>query len=107
MILYPAIDLKEGQCVRLRRGAMDEATVFNNSPAAQARAFAEAGFAWLHCVDLNGAFEGRSVNAEAIRAIRNAITLPIQLGGGIRDLAGIESSPASSSARRRCEIPLW
>lgn len=91
MILFPAIDLKDGQCVRLKRGAMDEATVFNNSPAEQARAFANAGFEWLHCVDLNGAFEGRSVNADAIRAIRKAISLPIQLGGGLRDRAGIES----------------
>jgi phosphoribosylformimino-5-aminoimidazole carboxamide ribotide isomerase len=91
MILFPAIDLKDGQCVRLKRGAMDEATVFNDSPAAQARAFAKAGFEWLHCVDLNGAFEGRSVNADAIRAIRDAIDLPIQLGGGLRDRAGIES----------------
>jgi len=91
MILFPAIDLKDGQCVRLKRGAMDEATVFNDSPADQARAFAQAGFEWLHCVDLNGAFEGRSVNADAIRAIRAAIDLPIQLGGGLRDMAGIES----------------
>ena len=91
MILFPAIDLKDGQCVRLKRGAMDEATVFNDSPADQARVFADAGFDWLHCVDLNGAFEGRSVNAEAIRAIRGAIDLPIQLGGGLRDMTGIES----------------
>lgn len=91
MILFPAIDLKDGQCVRLKRGAMDEATVFSDSPADQARAFADMGFEWLHCVDLNGAFEGRSVNAEAIRAIREAIDLPIQLGGGLRDRAGIEA----------------
>jgi phosphoribosylformimino-5-aminoimidazole carboxamide ribotide isomerase len=91
MILFPAIDLKDGQCVRLKRGAMDEATVFSDSPADQARAFADMGFEWLHCVDLNGAFAGRSVNAEAIRAIRKAIDLPIQLGGGLRDMAGIES----------------
>lgn len=91
MILFPAIDLKDGQCVRLKRGAMDEATVFSDSPADQARAFADMGFEWLHCVDLNGAFEGRSVNAEAIRAIRGAIDLPIQLGGGLRDMAGIEA----------------
>ena len=91
MILFPAIDLKDGACVRLKRGEMDQATVFNTDPAAQARAFAEAGFEWLHCVDLNGAFEGRSANAPAIRAIRAAIELPIQLGGGIRDRAGIES----------------
>ncbi len=91
MILFPAIDLKDGQCVRLKRGAMDEATIFNDSPAAQAKSFATAGFKYLHCVDLNGAFEGRSVNSEAIRSIRAAIELPIQLGGGIRDRAGIES----------------
>lgn len=90
MILFPAIDLKDGACVRLKRGEMEEATIFNIDPAAQARAFADAGFKWLHCVDLNGAFEGRSANAPAIRAIRAAIDLPIQLGGGIRDRAGIE-----------------
>ena len=92
MILFPAIDLKDGACVRLKRGEMDEATVFNTDPAAQARAFAEAGFEYLHCVDLNGAFEGNSsANAPAIKAIRAAIDLPIQLGGGIRDRAGIEA----------------
>jgi phosphoribosylformimino-5-aminoimidazole carboxamide ribotide isomerase len=91
MILYPAIDLKDGSCVRLKRGEMDRATIFNTDPAAQARSFAEAGFEYLHCVDLNGAFEGRSANAAAIRAIREAIELPIQLGGGIRDRAGIDS----------------
>ena len=90
MIIFPAIDLKDGRCVRLARGEMDSATVFNADPAAQARAFAETGFQWLHCVDLNGAFEGRSVNVEAIRGIRAAIDIPIQLGGGIRDRAGIE-----------------
>jgi len=90
MILFPAIDLKDGQCVRLKRGAMEEATVFNIDPAAQAKSFADAGFEWLHCVDLNGAFDGRSTNADAIKAIRAAINLPIQLGGGIRDRAGIE-----------------
>ena len=89
MILFPAIDLKDGRCVRLQRGAMASATVFNDDPAAQARAFAEAGFSWLHCVDLNGAFEGHSVNAEAVKAIRQAIDLPIQLGGGIRDMKAI------------------
>ncbi len=91
MILYPAIDLKDGHCVRLKRGLMDEATVFNEDPAAQARAFQDAGFQWLHCVDLNGAFAGRSANSAAIRAIRAAIDLPIQLGGGIRDMAAVES----------------
>jgi phosphoribosylformimino-5-aminoimidazole carboxamide ribotide isomerase len=90
MIVYPAIDLKDGRCVRLLRGEMNSATVFNDDPAAQARAFAEAGFAWLHCVDLNGAFEGRSVNAQAIQSIRCAIDIPIQLGGGIRDRTAIE-----------------
>jgi phosphoribosylformimino-5-aminoimidazole carboxamide ribotide isomerase len=90
MILFPAIDLKGGRCVRLKRGEMASAMVFNDDPAAQARLFADAGFRWLHCVDLDGAFEGRSVNAEAIRAIRQSIDLPIQLGGGIRDRAGID-----------------
>ncbi|HUO99470.1 MAG TPA: 1-(5-phosphoribosyl)-5-[(5-phosphoribosylamino)methylideneamino]imidazole-4-carboxamide isomerase [Rhizomicrobium sp.] len=90
MILFPAIDLKDGRCVRLTRGELDTATVFSDEPAAQARAFAEAGFQWLHCIDLNGAFEGQSVNAEAVRAIRQAISMPIQLGGGIRDMKAIE-----------------
>lgn len=90
MIIFPAIDLKDGHCVRLKRGEMETATVFNEDPAAQAREFAEAGFKWLHCVDLNGAFEGRSANAGAVKAIRASVGLPIQLGGGIRDLAGIE-----------------
>ena len=91
MILFPAIDLKDGRCVRLRQGDMAQATVFNEDAAAQAAAFEAAGFEWLHVVDLNGAFAGRSVNAPAIRAILSAIKMPIQLGGGIRDLAGIES----------------
>jgi len=91
MILFPAIDLKGERCVRLKRGEMESATIFNNDPAAQAKIFADAGFRWLHCVDLDGAFEGRSVNADAIRAIRAGIDLPIQLGGGIRDRAGIEA----------------
>ena len=90
MILYPAIDLKDGACVRLKQGEMGDATVFNRDPAAQARLFADAGFAWLHCVDLNGAFSGFSANGEAIKAIRRAITLPIQLGGGLRNRAAIE-----------------
>ncbi|MBS0277050.1 MAG: 1-(5-phosphoribosyl)-5-[(5-phosphoribosylamino)methylideneamino]imidazole-4-carboxamide isomerase [Proteobacteria bacterium] len=99
MILFPAIDLKDGHCVRLRRGAMESATVFNADPAAQAKEFADAGFAWLHCVDLNGAFDGRSTNAAAIKAIRAAIALPIQLGGGIRDMAGIEGWLAAGISR--------
>ncbi|MBV8937086.1 MAG: 1-(5-phosphoribosyl)-5-[(5-phosphoribosylamino)methylideneamino]imidazole-4-carboxamide isomerase [Alphaproteobacteria bacterium] len=90
MILYPAIDLKNGACVRLLRGEMASATVFGTDPAAQARKFEEAGFSWLHAVDLNGAFAGRSVNGEAIRAIRDAVDLRIQLGGGIRDRDTIE-----------------
>ena len=99
MILFPAIDLKDGRCVRLKRGRMDRATVFNDDPAAQARQFEVAGFRWLHCVDLNGAFEGRSVNAEAIKAIRAAIGLPIQLGGGVRDMAAVETWLAAGIAR--------
>ena len=90
MILYPAIDLKDGQCVRLEKGDMARATVFNADPAAQARRFAEAGFQWLHVVDLNGAFAGRSVNGAAVEAILAATEVPIQLGGGIRDRAAIE-----------------
>ena len=91
MILFPAIDLKDGQCVRLIRGLMEEATVFNEDPAAQARDFVDQGFEYLHLVDLNGAFEGRPVNATAVDAILNAIDIPVQLGGGIRDLATIET----------------
>lgn len=87
MILYPAIDLKDGQCVRLLRGDMDRATVFNDSPADQAKAFAKAGAEWLHVVDLNGAFAGRSENAKAVEAILAAVALPVQLGGGIRTIA--------------------
>ena len=90
MILFPAIDLKGGACVRLVRGEMASATVFNDDPAAQARAFAEMGFQWLHIVDLDGAFAGRAVNGEAVRAIRRAVDLKIQLGGGIRDRAAID-----------------
>ena len=90
MILFPAIDLKEGACVRLVRGEMASATVFNRDPAAQARQFADAGFSWLHVVDLDGAIAGRSVNAAAVAAIRSAVDLPIQLGGGVRDRAAIE-----------------
>lgn len=91
MILFPAIDLKDGQCVRLKLGDMDQATVFNDDPAAQARHFEDQGFAWLHVVDLNGAFAGESVNGAAVDAILAAITIPMQLGGGIRDMAAIES----------------
>jgi phosphoribosylformimino-5-aminoimidazole carboxamide ribotide isomerase len=90
MILFPAIDLKDGQAVRLLRGEMASATVFNDDPAAQARSFAAAGFRWLHLVDLNGAFEGRPANAAAVEAILAAVDLPVQLGGGIRDMATVE-----------------
>jgi phosphoribosylformimino-5-aminoimidazole carboxamide ribotide isomerase len=90
MILFPAIDLKDGQAVRLLRGAMESATVFNPDPVAQADAFAAAGFEWLHLVDLNGAFEGRPVNRDAVENIVAATRLPVQLGGGIRDMATIE-----------------
>ena len=90
MILFPAIDLKDGQCVRLKLGDMAEATVFNDNPAAQAKSFEQQGFEWLHLVDLNGAFEGRPVNASAVEDILKTIAIPVQLGGGIRDLATIE-----------------
>lgn len=89
-ILFPAIDLKDGACVRLVRGDMASATVFNDNPAAQAQTFAELGFRWLHIVDLDGAFAGHSVNGEAVRAIRRAVDLHIQLGGGIRDRAAVD-----------------
>lgn len=89
MILYPAIDLKDGQCVRLYKGAMERATVFSDDPAAQARAFAAAGAEWLHLVDLNGAFAGQPVNAAAVESILAVIGIPAQLGGGIRDMATI------------------
>ena len=91
MILYPAIDLKNGQCVRLLRGAMEQATVFNDDPAAQARAFVGEGAEWLHLVDLNGAFAGTPVNGAAVEAILAAVDVPCQLGGGIRDMATIEN----------------
>jgi phosphoribosylformimino-5-aminoimidazole carboxamide ribotide isomerase len=90
VILFPAIDLKDGQCVRLVKGDMQQATVFNPDPADQARRFAESGAEWLHLVDLNGAFAGKPVNAAAVEAILKNVTIPVQLGGGIRDLARIE-----------------
>ena len=90
MILFPAIDLKDGQCVRLKLGDMAQATVFNDSPAAQARSFEDEGFEFLHVVDLNGAFAGESVNGAAVDAILDAVSFPVQLGGGIRTLADIE-----------------
>lgn len=91
MILFPAIDLKDGQCVRLKLGDMDQATVYNEDPAAQAKAFEDQGFEWLHVVDLNGAFAGESVNGKAVEEILKATKNPVQLGGGIRTLDHIES----------------
>ncbi|MEE9300351.1 MAG: 1-(5-phosphoribosyl)-5-[(5-phosphoribosylamino)methylideneamino]imidazole-4-carboxamide isomerase [Alphaproteobacteria bacterium] len=99
MILFPAIDLKEGRCVRLLRGDMAKATVYSTDPAAQARRFEDAGFAWIHVVDLDGALAGRSVNGSAVEAILEASGLPVQLGGGIRDLAAIEGWLAKGVAR--------
>jgi len=91
LTLYPAIDLKAGQCVRLRRGEMDKATVYDADPAARARRWQAVGFRWLHVVDLDGAFAGRSVNGAAVAAILAAVSIPVQLGGGIRNMAGIEA----------------
>ena len=91
MILFPAIDLKDGECVRLKLGDMDAATVYNADPADQASAFEEQGFNWLHVVDLNGAFAGESVNGAAVEAILQATSNPVQLGGGIRTLENIET----------------
>ena len=99
MILYPAIDLKDGQCVRLLKGEMDAATVFSDNPAAQARAFQDAGAQWVHLVDLNGAFAGEPVNGNAVEAILSALDVPAQLGGGIRDMATIEAWLAKGLAR--------
>ena len=99
MILYPAIDLKDGQCVRLYKGEMEQATVFSDNPAAQALAFQDAGCEWLHLVDLNGAFAGEPVNAGAVEAILAAVNVPAQLGGGIRDMATIERWLAKGLAR--------
>ena len=91
MILYPAIDLKDGRCVRLLHGDLNKETVFNTSPADQAQQFQKQGFSWLHVVDLNGAVEGRPVNATAVADIMNAISIPVQLGGGVRTMAAIEA----------------
>ncbi|GFE65643.1 1-(5-phosphoribosyl)-5-[(5-phosphoribosylamino)methylideneamino]imidazole-4-carboxamide isomerase [Litoreibacter roseus] len=99
MILYPAIDLKDGNCVRLYKGEMDQATVFSDDPAAQALSFQEAGCEWLHLVDLNGAFAGQPVNADAVEAILSATDIPAQLGGGIRDLKTIETWLSKGLAR--------
>jgi phosphoribosylformimino-5-aminoimidazole carboxamide ribotide isomerase len=99
VILFPAIDLKNGQCVRLEQGDMARATVFNLDPAGQARAFAAQGFEYLHVVDLDGAFAGRPMNAHAVEAMLKAVTMPLQLGGGIRDFATVEAWLAKGVAR--------
>ncbi|MDI9409445.1 MAG: 1-(5-phosphoribosyl)-5-[(5-phosphoribosylamino)methylideneamino]imidazole-4-carboxamide isomerase [Candidatus Pacebacteria bacterium] len=99
MIFYPAIDLKNGTCVRLLRGEMEQATVFNHDPAAQARLFQEAGAEWLHVVDLDGAFAGDSRNRESVQGILAATAMPLQLGGGIRSLAAIEGWLAAGVSR--------
>jgi phosphoribosylformimino-5-aminoimidazole carboxamide ribotide isomerase len=91
VILYPAIDLKDGQCVRVLHGDFATATVFNDNPAEQAKTWVAAGFEWLHVVDLNGSAEGRAVNGAAVEAILNAVSVPVQLGGGVRSLANVEA----------------
>ncbi len=99
MILFPAIDLKEGRCVRLKQGDMDQATVFNDDPAAQAATFEGQGFQWLHVVDLDGAFAGKPMNAAAVEAILKRVRFPVQLGGGIRDMKTVEGWLAKGIAR--------
>lgn len=99
MILFPAIDLKNGECVRLQQGDMARATVFNTDPAAQALAFQDQGFEYLHVVDLDGAFAGMPMNAQAVDAMLQRVTMPVQLGGGIRDLATIEGWLSKGIAR--------
>ncbi len=99
MILYPAIDLKGGRCVRLVQGDMDRATVFGDDPAAQAAIFAGQGFSWLHVVDLDGAFAGAPRNAEAVDSILATVDVPVQLGGGIRDMKTLEGWLAKGVAR--------
>ncbi len=99
VILFPAIDLKNGQCVRLEQGDMARATVFNLDPAAQARSFASQGFEYLHVVDLDGAFAGKPVNAQAVESMLKAVEMPVQLGGGIRDLATVEAWLSKGIAR--------
>jgi phosphoribosylformimino-5-aminoimidazole carboxamide ribotide isomerase len=99
LTLYPAIDLKDGACVRLRRGIMDDATIYSDDPAAQARAWESAGCRWLHVVDLNGAFAGHAVNRGTVAAILAFVTIPVQLGGGIRDMAGIDAWLAAGVRR--------
>jgi phosphoribosylformimino-5-aminoimidazole carboxamide ribotide isomerase len=99
VILFPAIDLKEGRCVRLKQGDMDQATIFNDDPAAQAGTFEAQGFQWLHVVDLDGAFAGKPMNATAVEAILQRVSFPVQLGGGIRDMKTVEGWLAKGVAR--------
>lgn len=99
MILFPAIDLKNGECVRLEQGDMARATVFNTNPAAQAKSFEQQGFEYLHVVDLDGAFAGKPVNAQAVEAMLATLTIPVQLGGGIRDIATVEGWLAKGISR--------
>ena len=99
MIIFPAIDLKDGQCVRLRQGDLAQSTVFNNDAGAQAHAFESAGFRWLHVVDLNGAISGSSINSSAVKSILAASKIPVQLGGGIRDLRAIDAWLSAGIAR--------
>lgn len=99
MILFPAIDLKEGRCVRLKQGDMDQATIFNDDPAAQAATFEAQGFEWLHVVDLDGAFAGKPMNAAAVEAILKRVRFPVQLGGGIRDMKTVEGWLSKGIAR--------
>ena len=99
MILFPAIDLKEGRCVRLRQGDMDQATIFNDDPADQAATFESQGFQWLHVVDLDGAFAGKPMNAAAVEAILQRVSFPVQLGGGIRDMNTVEGWLGKGVAR--------
>jgi phosphoribosylformimino-5-aminoimidazole carboxamide ribotide isomerase len=99
VILFPAIDLKDGRCVRLIQGDMDQATIFNDDPGAQGAAFEDQGFEWLHVVDLDGAFAGRPMNAGAVDAILSRVSIPVQLGGGIRDMKTVEGWLAKGVAR--------
>ncbi|WP_129160352.1 1-(5-phosphoribosyl)-5-[(5-phosphoribosylamino)methylideneamino]imidazole-4-carboxamide isomerase [Bosea sp. Tri-44] len=99
VILFPAIDLKEGRCVRLKQGDMEQATIFNDDPAAQAATFETQGFKWLHVVDLDGAFAGKPMNAAAVEAILQRVRFPVQLGGGIRDMKTVEGWLAKGVAR--------
>ncbi|MGW9330536.1 1-(5-phosphoribosyl)-5-[(5-phosphoribosylamino)methylideneamino]imidazole-4-carboxamide isomerase [Bosea sp. NPDC055594] len=99
LILFPAIDLKEGRCVRLKQGDMEQATIFNDDPAAQAATFEAQGFQWLHVVDLDGAFAGKPMNADAVEAILKKVAFPVQLGGGIRDMKTVEGWLTKGIAR--------